>query len=179
MGCTMLKNLVITAAILISAATVQALPTAVSDILPNGSVARCKEGGDAGSRAFRLTIKDLSAASLTLQVDTLVCLRLEGKMTLVHYALSEKQVYKNNGHVISYEYGNASLAVMNTDATHLFDRINLDSTKFTQDVTLNIQAVPSHVFDVGLQMLEVIKIDDKIVDQGMKASGSYRINLQD
>lgn len=174
----MLKNLVITAAILISAATVQALPIAISDILPNGSVARCKEGGDAGTRAFRLTIKEVTLAALTLQVDTLVCLRLEGKMTLVHYALSEKQVYRNNGHVISYEYGNASLAVMNTDATHLFDRINLDSTKFTQDVTVNIQTLPSLIFDVGLQMLEVIKIDDKIVDQGMKASGSYRINLQ-
>jgi len=175
----MLKNLVITAAILISATTVQAVPTTISDILPNGSVARCKEGGDAGSRAFRLTIKDMSPTSLTLQVDTLVCLRLEGKMTLVHYALSEKQVYRDNGHVISYEYGNASLAVTNTDATHLFDRINLDSTQFTQDVTLNIQALPSHVFDVGLQMLEVIKIDDTIVDQGMKFSGSYRINVQD
>lgn len=179
MGCKMLKNLVITAALLISAATVQAIPTAISDILPNGSVARCKEGGDTGSRAFRLTIKDLSPASLTLQVDTLVCLRLEGKMTLVNYALSEKQIYRNNGHVISYEYGNASLAVTNTDATHLFDRINLDSTKFTQDVTLNIQALPALIFDVSLHMLEVIKIDDEIVDQGMRANGSYRINLQD
>lgn len=174
----MLKNIVITAALLLSTVAVNALPTRISDILPNGSVARCNEGGDAGSRAFRLAIKNVSATSLTLQVDTLVCLRLEGKMSLVHYALSEKQVYKNNGHVISYEYGNASLAVTNTDATHLLDVINLDSTKFTQEVTLDIQRLPSLVFDVGLQMLEVIKIDEKVVDQGMRSSGSYRINLQ-
>lgn len=178
MGCKMLKNIVIIATTLISTMTAEALPL-IRGVLPNGSVARCKEGGDAGTRAFRLTIKETTFSDLTLQVDTLVCLHYQGKMTLVPYALSEKQVYKNNGHVISYEYGNVSLAVTNTDATDLFDRIALDSTKFSQDVKVNLLMLPAPIFDVSLQMLEVIKIDDKIVDQGIRANGSYRIDLQD
>lgn len=173
----MLKNIVIIAATLISTVTVQALP-AVRGIIPNGSAVHCKEMADSGLRAFRLSIKETTFSALTLQVDTLVCLRYEGKMTLVPYALSEKQVYKNNGHVLSYEYGNASLAVTNTDATNLFSRIDLDATKFSQDVKVDLLLLPALIFDVSLHMLEVIKIDDKIVDQGMKANGSYRIDLR-
>lgn len=173
----MLKNFVITAALLISANFVQAAPKPLSDILPNGSVARCNEGGDAGSRAYRLAVKDVTTTGLTLQVDTLVCMRLEGKMTLVPYALSEKQVFKNNGHVISYENIEASLAITNTEATQLLARITLDTSKFSQEVVLDANVLRATVFDVSLQFLEVIRIDGKVVDQGMRANGTYRINL--
>lgn len=177
MGCKMLKNFVITAALLFSAISAQALQPPISDVLPNGSVARCHEGGDAGTRAYRLAVKDISTTSLTLQVDTLVCLRLEGKMALVPYALSEKQIYKNNGHVISYENIEASLAITNTDATALLARVTLDTSKFSQEVTLDLQVLRTRVFDVSLQFLEVIRIDGKVVDQGMRANGTYRITL--
>lgn len=173
----MLKNFVITAALLVSAISAQALQSPITDILPNGSVARCHETGDAGTRAYRLAIKEISATSLALQIDTLVCLHLEGKMTLVPYALSEKQVYKNNGHVISYENIEASLAITNTEATALLARITLDTTKFSQEVTLDLQALRARVFDVSLQFLEVIRIDGKVADQGMRANGTYRITL--
>lgn len=173
----MLKNFVLSAAFLVSAISAQALQSPISDVLPNGSVVRCHETGDAGTRAYRLTVKDLAPTALTLQVDTLVCLRLEGKMTLVPYALAEKQVYKNNGHVISYENIEASLAITNTEATALLARVNLDTTKFSQEVTLNLQTLRARVFDVSLQFLEVIRIDGEAVDQGMRNSGTYRINL--
>lgn len=165
------------AALLISSFSAQAAQSPISDVLPNGSVARCHETGDAGSRAYRLTIKGVSATSLTLQIDTLICLRLEGKMTLVPYALSEKQFYKNNGHVISYENIEASLAITNTEATALLARVVLDTTKFSQEVVLDTQEIHTRVFDVSLQLLEVVRIDGKFVDQSMRANGTYRINL--
>lgn len=173
----MLKNFVICAALLVSAISAQAFQSPISDILPNGSVARCHETGDAGARAYRLAIKEISATSLTLQVDTLVCLSLEGKMTLIPYALSEKQVYKNNGHVISYENIEASLAITNTEATALLARVTLDTAKFSQEVTLDLQTLRARVFDVSLQFLEVIRIDGEVVDQGMHTNGTYRITL--
>lgn len=176
MGCKMLRNFFIVAAVLVSVVHTQAF-SAISDILPNGSVARCHEGGDAGSRAYRLTIKDATATSLTLQVDTLVCLRFEGKMALIPYALAEKQVYKNNGHTISYENIDASLAITNTEATALLARVTLDTTKFTQEVVLDMKVLRTRVFDVSLQFLEVIRIDGKVVDQGMRANGTYRVTL--
>lgn len=177
MGCKMLKNFVISAALLLSAISAQAFQSPISDVLPNGSVARCHETGDAGLRAYRLAVKEISATALTLQVDTLVCLRLEGQMTLVPYALAEKQVYKNNGHVISYENIEASLAITNTEATALLARVTLDTAKFSQEVTLDLQALRARIFDVSLQFLEVIRIDGKVVDQGMRANGTYRISL--
>lgn len=155
------------------------MPKVNSDVLPNGSVARCKEGGDTGTRAFRLTVKEVAVTTLKLQVDTLVCIRLEGKMALVPFALSEKQVFKNNGHVISYENIEASLAITNTEATALLDRVFLDLTQFSQEITLHTDKLRTRVFDVSLQSLEVIRIDGKAVDQGMRFSGSYRISLQD
>lgn len=173
----MLKNFVISAALLVSAISAQASQYPISDILPNGSVARCNETGDVGTRAYRLAIKEITATSLTLQVDTLVCLRLEGKMTLAPYALSEKQVYKNNGHVISYENIEASLAITNTEATALLARVTLDTAKFSQEVILDLQTLRARVFDVSLQFLEVIRIDGEVVDQGMRTNGTYRITL--
>ena len=173
----MLKNFAIATALVLSAISAKAFQSPISDVLPNGSVARCHESGDSGLRAYRLAIKEISATALTLQVDTLVCLRLEGQMTLIPYALAEKQVYKNNGHVISYENIEASLAITNTEATALLARVTLDTTKFSQEVTLDLQALRTRVFDVSLQMLEVIRIDGKVVDQGMRANGTYRVTL--
>lgn len=166
--------------ILSSTLSAEALPLLkqrLIDILPNGSTARCQDSTDAGVRAFKLSIKEATFSELVLQVDTLVCLRLEGKMTLVPYALSEKQTYKSNGHIISYEYSEPNLAITKAEGFYLLERIFLDATKFTQEVTLNAQTLQSLKFDVGLQMQEVIKLDNKIVDKGMIVNGSYRISL--
>jgi hypothetical protein len=172
-----IKAILITV-ILASTLVAEALPTLKNGILPVGSTARCQENEDAGVRAFKLTVKEASFDSLVLQVDTLVCLRLEGKMTLVPYALSEKQTYKSNGHLITYEYSEANLAITKADGLYLLERIFLDATKFNQEVTLNSKTLQSLIFDVGLQMQEVIRIDGKVVDKGMIVNGSYRINLE-
>ncbi len=167
--------------ILASTLVAQALPSLVGKvgvIIPNGSTARCKEATDAGTRAFKLTIKEAFFDSLILQVDTLVCLRLEGQMTLVPYAIAEKQTYKNNGHIITYEYSEANLAITKADGMYLLERIYLDTKKFTQEVSLDAKTLQSIIFDVGLQMQEEIKIDGKLVDKGMIVNGSYRISLE-
>ncbi|AZZ38119.1 hypothetical protein CIK05_15360 [Bdellovibrio sp. qaytius] len=163
--------------ILASTLTAQALPL-IQGILPNGTITRCQETEDAGVRAFKLTIKEATFNYLVLQVETLVCLRLEGKMTLVPYALSEKQTYKNNGHVITYEYSEPNLAITKAESANLLERIFIDGTKFNQDVTLNAQTLQSLIIDVGLQMQEIITIDGKVVNKGMIVNGSYRINLE-
>ncbi|MES2802309.1 MAG: hypothetical protein V4654_07440 [Bdellovibrionota bacterium] len=165
--------------ILASTLIAEALPHLKNEILPIGSTARCQEAEDAGVRAFKLTVKNASLNLLVLQVDTLVCLRLEGKMTLVPYALSEKQSYKSNGHIISYEYSEPNLVITKADGFYLLERIFLDATKFSQEVTLNSKTLQSLIFDVGLQMQEVIMIDNKIVDKNMIVNGSYRINLEE
>jgi hypothetical protein len=175
----MLNNFIITTALLISATTALAAPRAITDILPNGSLTRCREASDAGSRAFQLTMTDVTPTALTLKVDTLVCLRLEDSMTLVPYALAEKQIFKNNGHIISYENIEASLAITNTEATVVLGRLYLDLTKFSQNVIINSDALSARVFDISLQMLEVIRIDGKPVDQTVRTNGSYRITLKD
>ena len=174
----MIIKTILISMILASTLVAEALPHVKSGILPIGNLTRCQETEDSGVRAFKLTIKEASFDSLVLQVDTLVCLRLEGKMTLVPYALSEKQTYKSNGHVISYEYSEPNLAITKADGFYLLERIFLDATKFSQEVKLNSKTLQSLIFDVGLQMQEVIKIDDKIVDKGMIVNGSYRINLE-
>ena len=167
--------------ILASTLIAHALPSLghkLGAIIPNGSTARCKEASDAGTRAFKLTIKEASFESLILQVDTLVCLRFEGQMTLVPYAIAEKQTYKNNGHIVTYEYSEPNLAITKADGLYLLERIYLDSKKFTQEVSLDAKTLQSIIFDVGLQMQEVIKIDGKVVDTGMIVNGSYRISLE-
>lgn len=171
----MLKSLIIAAAIFISAVNAQATSSSIYNILPSASVVSCKSSDDVGSRAYHLTIKDMTLSSLTLQVDTLICLRIEGQLTLVPYALAEKQTYKNNGHVISYENIEASLAITNAEATALLDRAFLNLMSFTQEITLNTEKL--RVFDVNLQMFEVIRLDGKVVDQSMRGLGSYRIQL--
>lgn len=173
----MLKFLAIISLALVSTISAQATSNPGIDILPNGSVARCSEGGDAGSRAYRLSLKEASENSLVLQIDTLICLRLEDKMTLIPYALSEKQTFKNNGHVIVYENIEASLAITNTEATALLARVTIDTTKFSQEVMLDLKALRFPAFDINLQFLEVIRIDGKVVDQGMRNNGTYRITL--
>ncbi len=175
----MLKNFVIAAALFTSAITAFAAPWAATDILPNGSMARCKEVSDAGTRAFQLSTTEVTPMLLTLKVDTLICVRLEDSMTFVHYALGEKQSYKNNGHIVSYENIEASLAITNTEATAVLGRIYLDLSKFSQKVIIDTAALNARSFDISLQMLEVIRIDGKPVDQTVRDNGSYRITLKD
>lgn len=173
----MFKPLVVAATILVSTLTAQAFSSSGIDISPNGSMARCQETSDAGIRAYRLSLKEISTTSLILNIDTLVCLRLEGQMTFVPYALSAKQTYHNNGHVIVYENIDASLLVTNAEATSLLARITIDTSRFSQEVKLDVQALKAKVFDISLQLLEVIRIDGKVVDQNVRTNGTYRINL--
>lgn len=174
----MLKNFVVIMALFISATTAFATSQSIADILPNGSMTRCKEASHAGARSFQLTVTDITPTLLTLNVETFVCMHIEDSMTFVHYSLAEKQTFKNNGHTISYENIEASLAITNPEATAVLDRVYLDRSKFSQTVTIDTAALSTSVFDVSLQRLEVIKIDDKPVDQTVRASGSYRITLK-
>lgn len=174
----MFKSLVVAATILVSTLTAQAYSSLGGiDILPNGSMARCQESSNSGIRAYRLSLKEISTTSLILNIDTLVCLRLEGQMTFVPYALSAKQTYHNNGHVIIYENIEASLLVTNSEATSVLARIKVDTSHFSQEIKLDIQALQTKVFDISLQLLEVIRIDGKVVDQNVRSHGTYRINL--
>lgn len=148
-----------------------------SNVLLDGSVARCEEGGDAGARAYRLKVKENTATTLTLQFDALVCKKINKKMTLVPFALGEKQVYQNEGHTIVYKNSQARLAITNTEGTVLLETITLDVNKTSQDVTLNTQTLRARIFDMHLQVLEVITVDGHFSDQGLRAGGTYRIRL--
>ena len=153
--------------------------TVNNHILIDGSVARCAERADLGMRAFRLSVVDSQKHTTVMLVESLVCVAANGKMIHVPYALGQSFEYRNDaGRTLSYEYKKAQIVVLNTEATAVLQAIALDSSLTNQEITINHTAFKATVFDVSLQAVETIKVDGKLLDQGLVHGGSYRITIK-
>ncbi len=171
----MLKMVLAFVVVGLSAVVVQAQnPT--QHILIDGSVARCHDMSDYGSRAFKVKMIRSENNFLTFRLDNLVCIEQSGKMIHVPYALSSPFVFNKDGRTLSYEYTKANIVVLNTDATALYQTMAINPHVSSQEFVINTPDVK--VFDISLQPLEVIKIDGKFFDQGMTFGGSYRITFR-
>lgn len=171
----MIKIILFTATLI--AAITGAAATAKTDILIDGSVGICSEGGDIGRRAFRLSVKSLRNTELTLSTETLICSRVNGRITYVPYALSRVTSFGNAEHTMTYAYPLAYLVILNSEGTTVFQRILLNSKLIQQEITVATNTLQTKTFDVALQSLEVIQINGQPYDQGMEGSGSYRITI--
>jgi hypothetical protein len=145
-------------------------------ILIDGSVARCSEMADYGSRAFRLTMIESSNSLLKFRLENLVCVNSADKMVHIPYALSRPFVHHKDGRTLSYEYTKGNVVVLNNEATAVYQTIAINPQLSSQEFSMNAGSLKT--FDLSLQALEVIKIDGQFFDQGMVAGGSYRIRFK-
>lgn len=172
-----MKNIFI-AFMLIFASIISEAKTAHQHILIDGSVVRCIDMQDFGQRAFKIKIKEVLTGAIRLQIHNLVCINNQGQMAHIPYALSRPFAYEKNGRTLSYEYSKAQVVVLNTEATKLLQKHEINPNLSSQEVVIYTDYLATDIFDISLQALEVIKVDKKVLDQGMTFWGSYRIRLQ-
>ncbi|MBY0553622.1 hypothetical protein K2P97_03780 [bacterium] len=147
-------------------------------VLQNGSVARCSEGGDANSRAYRLKVISADSAKIILQLDTLLCIKDNDKVLLVSFPLSHKLVFHNNKDIITYEMSKASIQVTNSEGTQELARVAINPNVASQTLVIKTPNMDLKTLDLTIQSLLQIKINDKLSDQGMVFGGNYRIIKQ-
>lgn len=164
--------------ILIFASIISEAKTAHQHILIDGSVARCIGMQDFGQRAFKIKVTEVLTGAIRLRIDNLVCIDNQGQMAYIPYALSRPFAHERNGRTLSYEYSKAQVVVLNIEATKLLQMREINPNLSFQKVVIYTDYLGTDIFDISLQALEVIKIDKKVLDQGMTTWGSYRIKLQ-
>lgn len=148
-------------------------------ILIDGSVARCHSKSDIGQRSYHLKAIDMTDRHITMKLTTYVCASTNGELNLlVDWPLEAPYVYTNKSKTLSYEYPSAHLAVLNTEGTQLLQKINVDTSSSSQLFTIDTQTLRARVFDISLVSFEVIKVNNKIIDQGIRPSGTYRITIK-
>lgn len=146
-------------------------------ILIDGSVARCSDLSDLGSRAFRITMREVHTDAIVFQIENLVCVQNSEKMIHIPYALSRAFLYHKDARTLSYEYPKANVVVLNDENTAIYQSIAINPNLTIQNFVVNTKNLKVSAFNLSLQPLEVIKIDGQFYDQGMVFGGSYRINL--
>ena len=171
-----MKYIMIAFALLVAAPALA--KSAHQHILIDGFVARCIDMQDFGQRAFTIKVTEVVTGAIRLRIDNLVCINNQGQMAQIPFALSRPFGYEKNNRTLSYEYSKAQAVVLNTEATKLLQKHEINPNLSSQKVVIYSDYLGTDIFDISLQALEVIKLDKKVLDQGMTFWGSYRIRLQ-
>ncbi len=165
-------------AALLSLTGVLALAEISTIIVQDGSRVRCGETADLGHRAFKLRVLSVSASTLTLNLETLVCMKESEILQLVALPISAPFAQQLDNGIFTFEISQPELVLTNSEVTREILRIPLNGRLSSQQITVDRSSIFEKTVDLTIMGIGLTKKNDIIEDQAMTSGGHFRlINL--
>ena len=144
-------------------------------IVQDGFVVCCNDAGDAGHRAFRLTVGAKHSSKIELKIDTLICVVTNNTAVLMPTTLSTPLVFQNPTDIITTEITQATLVITNNEITQELLKININGGLTSQLVFIDSSLLTEKSVDLTIMGLEVTKKNGLFSYQESVFGGHYRL----
>lgn len=145
-------------------------------VVQNGSLIRCEEKADLGRRAFRLHVISASETTVTLNLETLVCMSLGDTQKLQAMPISTPYAQLFDGGVYTFEIIQPEMVVTNSEITREIQRVPFDGRLSSQHLIVDRASISEKSIDLTIMGLGLTKKNDIIEHQGMTTGGHFRID---
>ncbi len=145
-------------------------------VVQSGSLIRCEEKADLGRRAFRLHVISASKMTLTLNLETLVCMSFGEKQKLQAMPISTPYAQLLDGGIYTFEIVQPEIVVTNSEVTREIQRVPFDGKLSSQHLVVDRTPIFEKSVDLTIMGLGLTKKNDFIEHQDITNGGHFRLN---